>query len=205
MSSSSSKTASNSLSGKIISQIIGFVFCIGMPAAVTAIAPVSWIKFQRQGDRVTAEAKTCLLFVIPYKTARIDPVLGFGDRTNNGTLTRSRRSGGSDHYVRSEAEGFLAIQGKDDAVEIPVTPYNLKSVLEKSEAFLKDPKSTDLRLFVVANWKFSVIAGGLVSLFTVLYVVGVVLSIGKLILRLAVPKKPKPAPGADSLPRSIEL
>jgi hypothetical protein len=41
-----------------------------------------------------------------------------------------------------------------------------------------------LKLFLVANWKFSVIAGGLVSLLTLLYVGGAVFAFVKFLLGL---------------------
>ena len=55
----------------------------------------------------------------------------------------------------------------------------------KCEAFLKDPQATELKLFVVANWKFGVIAGGPATLFSVVYVFGVVCATGMFLLRSA--------------------
>ncbi len=159
--------------GVIGAQSIAFVFCVLFPGGVTAVAPVSWVKFQRSGDRVTARAQVCVFFVIPYKTIVVDPVEGISDRFKGGTESRERRSGSSDRVTKSEDQGFLVIHGENQVAEVSVTPYNLKSVIERSEAFLKDPQATELKLFVVANWKFGVIMGGLTSLMTVLYVFGV--------------------------------
>lgn len=160
--------------GWIGSQLFVAFFCVAFPGFLTAVAPVSWVKFQRSGDRVTARAQVCMLFIVPYKTLTVDPVIGIGDRFVGGTESRQRRSGRSDRVTKSEDQGFLVIQGEDQVAEVPVTPFNLKSVIERSEAFLKDSQSTELKMFVVANWKFSVLFGGLMSLFTVLYVVSVV-------------------------------
>lgn len=156
--------------GAIGSQFFVLFFCVGFPGFCTAIAPVSWVKFQRSGDRVSARAEVCVFFVLPYKTMTVDPVVGIGDRFVGGTESRERRSGKRDRVTKSEDQGFLVIQGDDHAAEVPVTPVDLESVIERSEAFLKDPQATELELFVVANWKFSVIMGGLTSLLTVLYV-----------------------------------
>ena len=48
--------------------------------------------------------------------------------------------------------------------------------MKEAESFLKDSNAVELKRFVVANWKFGVIAGGALSLLTVIYVVAVVAS-----------------------------
>lgn len=164
------------LGGVIVSQAFVFVFCVLLPGLLTATVPVSWVKFERQGERVTARAQVCLFFVVPYKTMTVDPVEGIDDRFVGGTESRERRSGSrqQDRVTKSEDQAFLVIRGDDQTAEVPVTPVDIKTVIERSEAFLKDPQATELKLFVVANWKFGVIGGGLMSLLTVLYVFGVV-------------------------------
>jgi hypothetical protein len=174
------------LAGKILGHAIAWFFCIGFPAIVTAIAPVSWLKYERHGDRVTAQAKTCLLFVVPYKTVTVDPVIGFGNRTKNGSVKVYRRqsTGRYDDRVKTEDQGFLSIQGPDQTAEVSITPVDLPSVVEKSNAFLKDPQATELRQFVVANWKFSVFGGAFVSSLLVLYLGGCLFALGRWLLRL---------------------
>ena len=153
---------------------LGFVFCVLFPGFVTAIAPVSWVRFERTGEVVSATTKTCMFFVIPYKTQRISPVTGVGDHFIAGTLS-SRRAGQSERdRTRSEDEAFLEIHGENSSAQISVSPVNIKSVLQRSEEFLKNPAATELRLTVIANWKFGLIAGGFVSLLTVLYVGGLI-------------------------------
>jgi hypothetical protein len=168
----------------LAAQMFGLLVCVGFPALVTAMAPVSWVKFHRQEGRVTATAKTCLLFVVPFRSSVVESAAHVGRRDVRGTYTRHNRSGRRDVHTKSEDEGFLVIEGASQTAEVPVTPHNLASVIEKSQAFLDDPQATELKMFVVANWKFSVIAGGLVSLLTVLYVVGVLIAGGKGLLRL---------------------
>lgn len=160
----------------VFQQLLALGVCVGVPALVTAIAPVSWVTLERQEGRVTAVAQTCLLFVVPFKTATVDPVTGFGDRHVAGTVTRKRRPG-PDRETKSEDEGFLVIEGPGQSAEVSVSPVSLDGVLDKANGFLEDSQAAELRLFVVANWKFSVIGGGLSSLLTVLYVVGVTLGL----------------------------
>lgn len=156
------------LAGYVVLQLLALAIFVGFPALWTAIAPVSWIRFERRDGQVSATARTCLLFVVPFKTRTVAPVTGVGERTVGGTISRERRPG-RDKVTQAEDEGFLIIQANDQFVEVPVTPFNLPSVIEQAEAFLNDPQAAECKLFVVANWKFSVIGGGLISLLTVLY------------------------------------
>lgn len=169
---SNAKTGKSTFLGKVITQLIALLVFLVIPAIVTAVAPVSWVKFQRQGDRVTARAEVCLFFIIPFRTLTVDPVTGVDDRTKAGSITRHRRPG-TDKFTQAETQGFLSIEGPNSTAEVSITPHDLESVKKKAEDFLKDPKVTELKLFVVANWKFSVIAGGLATLFAALYVFGV--------------------------------
>ncbi|MFN0196301.1 MAG: hypothetical protein ACKVT0_06125 [Planctomycetaceae bacterium] len=153
----------------VLMQLLALAVFVGFPVLVTAVAPVSWVRFERHGENVSATARICLLFVIPYKTLTVDPVVGIGDRFVEGSHTRERRTG-RDRVTKSEDQGYLVIHGNDQVAEVPVTPHNLDEVIERTEAFLNEPQSDELELFVVANWKFSVIMGGLTSLLTVLYV-----------------------------------
>ena len=158
----------------ITGHIIAFVFCVAVPGFVTAIAPVSWVSFQRSGDHVSARTQICMFFVMPYRSNVVDPVVGIDDRFVAGTVDRRRSD---PHAHRSEDEGFLVIHGENETVEVPVTPFNVKSVTKRAQEFLADSQAKELKMTVVANWKFSVIAGGFVSLLTVLYVIGIVWSI----------------------------
>lgn len=182
MPSVSTTPAQHSLKSIVITQLIAFVGFVLVPALVTMIAPVSWVKFQRQGDRISVRAETCLLFVVPFRTVSVDPLIAVDERTLTGSITNERRVGRQDIKRRADDEGFLVMKGPEQSAEVQVSPASLKSVLEKANAFLKDPAATDLKMFVVANWKFSVGGGGFVSLLTLLYLVGVTLAIGKGIL-----------------------
>jgi hypothetical protein len=163
-------------------QFFALLVCFGIPAIVTALAPVAWVKFERHGERVTAKASICLYFVIPYKTVTIDPVVSVG-RDFKGGSTRTERRNGRNEKIQSEDQGFLVIKGENQEAPVPVTPFNLDSVLERSNAFLKNPQATELKLFVVANWKFSVLCGGLAMLLPLLVVGSFVFAMGQKLFR----------------------
>jgi hypothetical protein len=158
------------LGSYLLLQLFALFVFVGFPAFWTAVAPVSYVRFERRDGQASATVHTCLLFIVPYKTQTVDAVVHIGDRFVTGTYERR----GTDHdHTKSEDEGFLIIQGHDHAAEVSVSPHDLKSVIEQAKAFLEDPQAAELKLFVVANWKFSVIGGGLLSLLTVLYVVSI--------------------------------
>lgn len=177
-------TPKRGFANALFGHTLGLLFCVGMPALVTAVAPVSWIRFERADGRVTATAKTCLLFFVPYRTRIVDPVIGVGDRFVKGK-PQPRRAGEPQRY--SEDEAFLVIDGESSAAEVPVTPFNIKRVAERSEAFMQDDTAATLEMFVVANWKFSVLMGGGASLLTVLYAVGACWSFARMLKRIALP------------------
>lgn len=173
---SPSATGTKNRALNLFLQMFALLVCFGVPALVTGIAPVSYIQFQREGERVTFQAKTCFYFLIPYKTVTLDPVVSVGRDTIAGSVTRYRRTGQRDKEVEAETQGFLVVRGKEEQeVQVPVTPHNLEAVVEKSRAFLTEgtavpATSRELKMFVVANWKFSVLCGGLAMLLPVLVV-----------------------------------
>lgn len=162
---------------------IAFVFCVLFPALVTAIAPISRVWFVRENGNVSAMTRTYLLFLIPYRTQRVEHVIGIDDRFIAGKV--DRRPG--KHSTRSEDEAFLVIHGEDATAEVPVTPFNVDSVSARAQEFLDTPEWTSMTITMVANWKFSVIAGGLVSLLTVLYVVGLTWGLIRGLVKIAAP------------------
>lgn len=171
--------------------VLGFVGCVLFPAFVTAIAPVSVTHFERQGQEIVARAKVNLLFVIPYHRVWIDGVTAVDDRFHEGELSLDRFAGESTtHQVRSEDEAFLVIHGRNGQAEVSVSPANIRSVLEKARTFLATPTERELRLVTVANWKFGVLAGGLLSLLTVLYLIGVLISLWRVITGYKKPDAP---------------
>lgn len=173
----------NSFVAQLITQVIALVFCVGVPALVTAIAPVSWLSFQRDSaGSVRATAHTCLLFVVPFKTAVVEPVLEVNDVTITGS-TRIQRRTGTDRTYKADDEGQLLISGPEQLAKVEVSPVDLDAVVAKVNAFLAQPNATELKLFVVANWKFSVFGGGLVTSLTLLYLVGATLALIRMGLR----------------------
>ena len=178
--------------GNVAAHAIGFVGCVGLPAMFTFAAPVGRVVVSRDGEVVTARTRTCLLFVVPFRSATVSPLTSVGRRVVGGSMTRTTRSGRNE-YHRSEDQGFLELKGPNGSTEVPVTPHDLEDVKAKVADFLNDPAQDRLSLFVVANWKFSVLGGGLASLMTLLYAVGLVATVATRLWRLVVPRSATPS------------
>lgn len=156
--------------GMIFGHVILLVFCVGLPVLFTAAAPLAQIQLSREGGKVNAEVSKRLLFVIPYSHTTLRDVQSVGDRKVAGSVERHWHSEGKRTTTRTEDSAFLELEGGDGKAKVEVSPVNIESVTQRVNAFLDDTSQPALRMTVVANWKFGVIAGGLLSLLTVLYV-----------------------------------
>lgn len=156
--------------------LIGGLFSVGLPALMTAIAPVSWLEFNRVEERVTAKAQTCLLFVIPYRTQELTDVKEVTTTFKLGDMQHRRR--GDNNQGRAESQGSVALhgpkQGEADGeiITVSVSPASTALVETKIKGFLADPQQKSLSVFTVANWKVGVIFAIPASLLTVLFVIG---------------------------------
>jgi hypothetical protein len=177
---------------EIFAKVLGFFCCVGLPLFISAIAPISVVRLGWQNERVTAEITNRVFYLIPYRRVVLDGVQSVDDRFHEGELIRDRdrdSSTGRRREHRAEDESFLVLHGPDRAEEVSVSPINIRSTVEKAQAFLAQPNSGGLRLTVVANWKFGVIIPILLSPLLLLYLAGLVL----VIWRLVRPRTSKPA------------
>jgi hypothetical protein len=162
----------------LVEFLIGGVVCVVVPALMTAIAPVSWLGFNRVEGRVTAKVQTCVFFVFPYSTRELSDVKKVSTTFKLGELRRKRR--GDHEQVRAESEGHVILHGPakdgadgdEDVISASVSPASLKTVETTIQTYLDDPRQGKLSLFTVANWKFGVIFAIPACLLTVLFVVG---------------------------------
>jgi len=144
---------------------VGVLLLVGILVIATGVAPVSWIILERIDGEVRARTQSCVFFVVPYRTIRIEPVTGIETRTRSGSVTRERRSGRPDRYVTADDVGYLKIEGPTRSAEVPVAPSSLDSIEEKARGFLADTQAVELKLFVVANWTLSLVFSGLATVF----------------------------------------
>ena len=158
----------------LLQHVIVFLICVVFPGAVTWNLPATWLNFTRSDEKVSCRASTCVFYVLPYRVERIDPVTKIDFREIASKTDTQREFGKStNHTVVVEGKGYLKIHGIDeDMIEVQVSPANLKKVVQESNDFLNSPSAMSKTLFVIANWKFGGLMGGVLTMFTVLYVVG---------------------------------
>ena len=167
---------------KLGSYLIGAVVCIGVPAFTTSIAPVSRVSFKRHGDSVSARAHILLFLVVPVRPRTIDPVMEIAERHVSAHLIPNRTG----PPRRIDEQAFLVVRGRNEAIEIPVSPEKLEASTQRARDFLADPKADELQMTLVASWFVSAI-GGVFSVLTAFYVIGVALAAGRFLRRVASP------------------
>ncbi len=173
-----------SLGWMLLQYLIVFLICVVFPGGVTLMAPATWINFERIGDRVSCTSRTCVFFIIPFKIQHVDQVTEVGHRERAGRTEQKREFGRTTkNKVHVDGEGFLQIHGVGDQIaEVSVSPASLESVVGKSNHFLTSTEEKSTTIFAIANWKFGGLMGGILTLFTLLYVVGYTLGAFKWIL-----------------------
>ncbi len=160
--------------GMFVQHVIVFLICVVFPGATTMVAPATWLKFERSGETVRCKTWTCMYFVVPFKVQKVDQVQEVTHRERASKTERQREFGRTTtKTVTVEGEGFLQIHGPgDQLVEVSVSPASLISVLRKVNEFMNSTADGSKTIFTIANWKFGALLGGLLTLFTILYVVG---------------------------------
>lgn len=158
--------------------LIGLVIC-GAAAFITIIQPVSRVSFKRHGDGVSARAHTLLFMVVPFRPRTIDSVVEINEERVAARAV-SQRSGPPKW---TEEQGFLVIRGNGQTMQIPVSAAKLQRAKQRALDFLADPSATELEMTVFPSW-LPAMAGALFSVIGLLYVLGMVLAIGRGCLRL---------------------
>jgi len=172
------------LGGMLLQHLIVFLICVVFPGGVTMMAPASWLTFARSQETVQCTTRTCVFFIVPFKKQHVENVTGISDRGRSATTKREIKLGrDTGNIIHVDGEGILQIHGVGDQLaEVSVSPASIESVMTKSEDFLSSTKEGSTTIFAIANWKFGAIMGGLLTSFTVMYVIGYTLGALKWIL-----------------------
>lgn len=165
--------------GMLLQYLLVFLLCFVFPGAVTMMAPVTWLTFKRSGEVVSCKTRTCVFFVVPYKTQVVAQVTAIKTQERAGRTERQRKLGKTtSKNVHVDGEGWMQIHGVDDAkAEVSVSPASLKNVEHKSNNFLNSNEQGSKTIFAIANWKFGGLMGGALSMLTLICVVGYTLAI----------------------------
>ena len=181
-----------SISGKMptIGGLIGqhaivFLICVVFPGVVTGLVPSTWISFARKGEVVHCTTRTCAFYVVPYSVQQVSDVTAIGSHERSGGTRKEMKNGrATGKKIQVDGEGFLEILGADNSkVEVKVSPASLENVVKACQDFLGNREVESKTIFAIANWKFGAIMGGILTSFTVLYVVGYSIALLQWILK----------------------
>ncbi len=152
----------------IVTILVAFVL---LPAGVTTVAPVSTIRLHREGEAVRATVRQHVFLFLPWRSRTLEPVTKVSHDFTAGSLPSTGTPSPSD--VRSEDSATLVLTGPTGAIVVPVSPANIEAVERQARGFVEEPGPADLNLWVVANWKVGVLAGGFLTLLSLLFVLAV--------------------------------
>ncbi len=173
---------------KLITQLICVVLFIIVPVLVTAMLPASWITLERGADgRVSATARTCVLFCIPWRTQRVAEVTEVEAKTIRSDRSVSRRSGSYSRpdkgYIHQDGEDELSLLGRNGNLTVSISPASSDAARTKVQAFLNDTTQQHVWMFTLPNWKFGLGFCGLFALFSWLYLIGSTLAMLRFLTR----------------------
>jgi hypothetical protein len=179
---------------KLITQLICVVLFLIVPVLVTAMLPASWITLERGADgRVSATARTCVLFVIPWRTQQVVDVSEVEAKTIRSDRSVSRRSRSNSQSnrgtVHQDGEDELSVRGRDGNLTVSISPASSDAAMTKVQAFLDDASQQHLRVFALANWKFGLAFGGTLTLLSALYIIGSTVAILRAVVRGMRPRR----------------
>jgi type IV secretory pathway TrbD component len=134
---------------------------LGAASFVSVMAPVHRLSLQRQAaHQVQAEVSQRLLLFIAIRSQVMAQVNGVKTRTYSApSYTRPAE----DHEPRGpvevhpEDQGFLVLEGEGGRWEIATSPVDLEEDQRRVEEFLKG-SDRSLKLWMISNWKFGVLA-----------------------------------------------
>lgn len=175
-------------------QLFGFLICVMVPALLTALFPVSYLRLERQGAVVRATASTCFFYAIPYRLQEVAEVIGVDDQITGGGVSRTGRS-----RTETEREGWLILNGAGDSdLTVPCSPSSLENHRQTIRRFLENSTSAPaLEMVCIHNWKFTFLFCIPWCLLTVLWILNFISIISlKLRGRLASSDTTHPASGA---------
>lgn len=169
----------------LLQHVIVVLICFVFPGATTFMAPASWVTFERTGESVSCKTKTCMYFVVPYNTQTIEHVSEITKREKAGGTKREVKMGrDTGRNVTVDGQGFLQIRGAgEEMIEVSVSPVSLENAVKKSREFLDTDGAQSTTIFVIANWKFGALMGGVLTAFTALCVIGYTLEFLKFLFR----------------------
>lgn len=152
------------LKERLANHLLAVLCFVLLPAAWTALMPVAWTSFAREGSVVTATTHKHLLLVVPYTWQTLRGVSGVDFDYESGTWTRSIST-----RTRSEDKAWIVLTGGLEKAVIPVDAEAAQETARSMASFLQNQAGAPQRWFTYADFTFSLLAGGAVTLLPLFY------------------------------------
>jgi hypothetical protein len=152
------------LKERIASHLLAFLFFVLVPAGWTALMPVAWTSFSREGEVVTVTTHKHLLLVVPYTWQTLRGVSDLDIDYESGTWTRSIST-----RTKSEDKAWIVLTNGREKAVVPVDAEKVRDTASSMESFLRDQNWVSNSWFTYADFTFSLVAGGVVTLLPLFY------------------------------------
>lgn len=160
--------------------MLALVAIFAFAGFVTVVAPISYVSLSYDGETVSASVTRLIYMLVPYRTERLAEITQVDISTRDSYHERSQTTGRSRTV---EAESHLFLVGPEGELDVMVSPVNLQGAAADVAAFISSPSREGMGFVAVANWKFSVLFGGLISTLPWLLVGCMFYELGRLIWR----------------------
>jgi hypothetical protein len=181
-----SKNQVNSVTSMVTTQAIAIFAFVFMPGLITYVVPRTTIQLRRVNDHASAVITKHILLVVPIQTTTIESLMGVESRVTaektRRRLTREDRQRGRS-LGTTFADGSVLLWGNGHKVQIQSNPDDAPVQAQRIQGFIDDPAAEPMMILATAPWTLTYLLGGILTGFTVLYVVGSFLAITRFLLQ----------------------
>jgi hypothetical protein len=148
------------------------VVFLGLAGVISLLAPIQVLNLRREeGNGIHADLTQRLLVFIPIRGKSLSSVTTVRIRTY--APAAYTKPDDPTAVVRPEEQSFLVLEGARGSTEISSSTVNVADAERSVREFLSGSDS-QRRLWFVSNWKFGVVATGLVASLGIIILLGAV-------------------------------
>lgn len=183
------KTTRDSFKNIAITQAIASIVFVLAPIAITLIAPLSTIEFERSGAAASVVVHRYVLMFLPWRTQRVENVTRIradvtADMRYPDTAENRRKGRKGTRY----GTGQVAIIGEGPEVIVQASPELAKDISAQFDRFRAEGVHEAMTFQVYASWWLSYALGGVMTFLCAFYLLGVTLAIGRFFLETLRPR-----------------
>lgn len=178
-----------SLSSLAITQAIGIICFVLIPALVTFVVPRTTIELRSVDNAVEAVVTTHVFLFVPIWARTISPVTDVTSKVRadeyKADLDAQERRKGTAHY--RAGDGSILLTGANGTTQIQSTPEDAPKDAERIKGFLAAPSPQSIVITATAGWLFTYLLGGIMTGLAALFCGGATLAVLKSVLGMARP------------------